>query len=783
MSKVVAKESFLVKFIRFGIYITVFAVPLLVFRDFISPFHFGKVIAFRSLVEILGASYLVLILKDRSYLPRRDNVFWVFLLFTLAFTLATITSVLKYPSFWGTLERMGGLWTFWHYFLFFIILTSVLNKRRHWQRILDLVIFAGVLSAFYGFAQKTDIDFFLGSGDRARIFGTIGNAALFAGYELFSVFLALTMYLRSGDSQSRKITYLLAFVITSVAVLMTAVRGSLLGFVVGLTIFAFLWMRRPEVAVLRFYGAGNRSHVGKLIFKILIGLIVFFVFSSWLFGGASFVKNSGYLSRVTNFSLTATTVQTRFWAWQAGLKGWIESPKTVLLGWGPENFNIPFSKNFNPKFFRGPGAETLFDRAHNMFVEVLVTMGIVGLAAYMSIFVVLFLLLRKLLANKEFAIYGIGFISAIITYIIHNSFIFDTSANFVVFFTILGFLSYLDSQNKESLFAKAFTDTKALADRSRNKEGQYEVQPIIKNKLLISIIGMILVIFVSGLIYKTNILPVKANYATTRAIVRGWEGDFKGSIEKYKEALTYDVPGKYDYRHRLAQYLVGVGGPSVKEEFVRNVYEYTIAEVEKNIEENSIDYLPYLYASRLNIMLGKDDPKSSYNDKALGHSMKALELSPTFVRTYYEIAQAYLNKRDYPKAIESFQKAVDLNPDTGISYGYLGATKIESGDLGGAEDLEKALNSKNPYSPREADFQRLIGAYLKTNNFVRIAWVYEQLIIVNPKNPQHYASLATAYANLGRIEDAVIMARKAVEVDPSFEPDARIFLKSLGRDL
>src|SRR3989338_11416741 len=108
-------ESNLVKFLRFGIYLTVF-VPLIIFNDFISPFHFGKVLVFRSLIEILGAAYLVLILTDRSYLPgrqaglpRRNGIFWAFLFFTLAFTVTTFTSVLPYPSFCGTLERMGGL--------------------------------------------------------------------------------------------------------------------------------------------------------------------------------------------------------------------------------------------------------------------------------------------------------------------------------------------------------------------------------------------------------------------------------------------------------------------------------------------------------------------------------------------------------------------------------------------------------------------------------------------------------------------------------------------------
>lgn len=745
----VIKESNLVKFLRFGLYLAAF-VPLVIFKDFISPFHFGKVVVFRSIVEILAVFYLVLVWKDKSYLPRKDKIFWAFFLFTSAFTLTTLTSILPYPSFWGSLERMGGLWTFWHYFLFYIILTSVLKKKEHWRMILDITIVVGVLSAFYGFGQKTNIQFFIGSGGRARIFGTIGNAALFAGTQLLVVFLSLTLCFSSQTTSNKKIFYLFSFIITSIAVLMTAVRGSLLGYVVGITVFMFL------IAIY------NKSRFGQIAFNSLVGLLTIFIIFSFLFSDSEFVKKSRYLSRITDLSLRSPTTETRFWAWEAGFKGWFDSPKTIILGWGPENFNIPFSKHFNPKFFLGPGSETLFDRAHNMFVEILVTMGLVGFLAYIGIFIAIFSYLRKFLKKNDFVIYGAGFTAAIIAYMIHNSFIFDTSANFIILFTLLGFISYLKSSH-ESAHSIVSTTVKL------NKAS--------------SLLGAVFLIIALFLIYKTNILPSKANYATTRAIVRGWASDFNGALVKYKEALSYDVPGKYEYRHRFAQYLVGVGGPSVKEEVVRETYKYALEGILKNIEENKVDYLPYLYASRLNILLGKDDPESIYNDRALEYSLKALELSPTFIRTYYEIAQAYLNKKDYHKAIEYFQRAADLNPDVGISYAYLGAAKIENGDLRGIDDLEKAINNKNPYQPREVDFQRLINAFLKTNNYARIAWIYEQMILINPNDPQYYASLASAYANIGRIDDAVIMARRAVQVDPSFEPDARVFLKSLGREL
>lgn len=648
-----------------------------------------------------------------------------------------------------------------------------MTKKENWRFLLNLTIGAGVLSAFYGFLQKPDLDWYadnfglrfarfigdhvLGSDSRARIFGTIGNTALFAGYQLFIAFLSLIFYLDNHfSSRPHKKFYLFAFAVTSLGVLMTAVRGSLLGFGLGLAVFAWLWMRC------------QKSRLGSLIFKILVTAAVLFAVFSMSFKNSSLVKNSGYLSRVTNLSLTADTVQTRFWAWRAGLKGWTEGPKTILLGWGPENFNIPFSKYFNPKFFKGFGSETLFDRAHNMFVEILVTMGLIGLLAYLNIFAALFSYAKKFLKNSSLVLYGIGFISLLISYIIHNSFIFDTSPNLLVFFTLAGFIAFLAAPPKDQ--------SSTLADKGRTF-----------NPALVNFAIAFLIIFIPFLIYKTNVLPAKANYATTRAIVRGWDKDVNGAFEKYREALSYNAPGRYEYRHRFAQYLVGPGGPSTKEKNVRAAYFIAMEGVGQNIKENPIDYLPYLYGSRLNIMLGKDDPASPYNDQALAYSMKALELAPKFVRTYYEIAQAYLNKNDQSTAIDYFKRAVDLNPETGLSFWYLGVAELQTNDQKLAKDalknMEQSLIVENSFVPNEQEYLRLVDIYIKKDDFANIAKIYEKIIALNPNNAQHYASLATAYAKLGKINAAAETARRAVEVDPSFEPDARVFLKSIGREL
>jgi tetratricopeptide (TPR) repeat protein len=409
-----------------------------------------------------------------------------------------------------------------------------------------------------------------------------------------------------------------------------------------------------------------------------------------------------------------------------------------------------------------------------MFVEILVTMGFLGFLAYVSIFLIAYRLIWKNLKKKTIEpSLAIGLISLITAYAIHNCFIFDTSANFIVFFTVLGFITFLTARPAATTMPQAL-NPKPQTPNLKPQILNYKLNTGLQALMLVLLIGATL------LIYKTSILPAKANYATTRAIIKTWAKDFDGALAKYKEALAYDVPGKYDYRHRYAQWILEYTNGKTLGEKEISAIQFAITEVQKNADENREDYLPYLYLSRLNIVLGKSDPQSPYNDEALRNSMKALEISPTFVRTYYEIAQAYLNKKDYNGAMKYFSEATKLNPEVGLSYWYLGATYLEAGETQkGLDAIESAR--KTGYRPSESDLLRLISVYLKSSNFAKISELYGSLIQINPQNPQYHASLAVAYARIGKIDEAVNEARKAAALDKAFETEARAFIESLGR--
>ncbi|OGN30021.1 MAG: hypothetical protein A3A33_01710 [Candidatus Yanofskybacteria bacterium RIFCSPLOWO2_01_FULL_49_25] len=743
--------------IRWGIYATAF-MPLIIFSNYLSPFHFGKVILFRPWIEILAVLYIALALKDRSFLPKRDILFWAVTAFMVAFGLATLTSFSKYQSLMGTLERMGGWFTFFHFWLFYVIAASVLKTRDEWLMFVKFSVFVSFLSTIYGFLQKTNLSFILGAGGRERIFGTIGNPALFAGYIIVNFFLgiALTLWERGMKRYLWGVITALNFI----AIILTAVRGSVIGTLFAMPVLAFL-----------FTVTGGVSKKTRNIF--IIGSVILVAAGGLLIANhnSSFVRQNRYLSRLSDISFKTRLIQTRFWAWGAGIEGWKESPRTVLVGWGPENFNLPFSRHFNPKFFTGPGSETLYDRAHNMFVEILVTTGLIGFLTYIALFGTLFWMLYKIYLEAQFDQYkdtAMIIASGLVAYIIHNCFIFDTSANFLAFFIFMGFVHILYVTRRSGQ-----PEMPVLSDGSP--------VPATLRYSLVTLASIIAIVS----IYKTSILPSGANYATTRGVVASWAGDHKAAIAKFTDAVSYDTFGSYEIRHRYAQYVLeNIDNMKAEDGLDKAaVLLSSIDAVSKNLSQYPLDYLPYLYISRSYILLGRGDPKSPYNDLALENTLKAVDIAPTFVRTYYEVAQAYLNKQDYPNAIASFKKAVDLNPDVALSWWYMGITQMESGDVAGGEATIKIATDKGyDYTTNGSDLNRLLSIYNKNKNYARLAEIYEKLVVQNPNDPQYHASLAVLYAQLGKIDQAVVEAKKAASLDPAkFEAEARKFVASLGR--
>jgi len=94
---------------------------------------------------------------------------------------------------------------------------------------------------------------------------------------------------------------------------------------------------------------------------------------------------------------------------------------------------------------------------------------------------------------------------------------------------------------------------------------------------------------------------------------------------------------------------------------------------------------------------------------------------------YYNVGNQYVNKSEWPRAIEAYQKAIDLNPKDSDAYFGLGYAYEGSGEI------EKAIDA------------------------------YKACVNILPKGGA-YANLAIIFEKQGKLEDAKANYLKAKEV-------------------
>ena len=700
----------------------------------------------------MAVFYIVLIIAEKKYRPKWTLILISFSIFTFLYFFTGLTGVDFYSSFWGSLERMGGIFSFLHFWVYFLILTSIIRTKENWDKILKISVFVGFLSILFAYGQRLQLgSFFVGWQHGERVIGTIGNPALFAGYLLFIFYLALLFLLKKTTSAKEKWFFASVLILGIPVLLMTAVRGAIFsligsGFILGL-FFVFT------------------SKNKKIKTCLLIAIIIFLLsaIGIWLNKDQSWVKNISWLRRLTDISKDTTTVQTRLWSWKSAIEGWKERP---ILGWGPENFTFLHMKHFDPRHFTGIGAETIWDRAHDIILEMLATMGVVGLFSYLAIFVSVFYFLIKKFKQKNISQTAFGVLSVmLIAYFGQNLFIFDTFANYFMFFLVLGYINFLSFSNEEP-------------SESQTNNNQVSKEPSI-------VLTAILIVIALVLIFQTNIKPAKANYACTRAILAGRTGDAQQAFNKYQQALNYKTPqGAYEIRHKLATFAIQLTEQqrSKNKDFDPSLLYFTIREVNKNVGKYPLDTTPYLYLGRMYILLIDKEPELAGEQAELAIG-RAIELNDKNPRIWYEMGQAQLSQKKYQESYNSFKRALELNPQVTLSYWFVGVTAYYLGNYQEAvASIEKAMEmGYAEYKNSISDLIRLVNVYDKVGNYQKIVEFYNLAINEDPENPQLYASLAATYARLGEYDKAKQTALKAVEIDPEFREEAEKFINSLPK--
>ena len=733
-------ERILANILTGGIFLVPF-VPLLiastdVFPYLISnlffPYITGKNIAFRALVEVLTAGWLVLVILDKRYLPKKSLIVYAVSAFLVVMSLATVFGVDPYRSFWSSFERMEGLVTYIHLYLLFILLGALLQSEKLWRWFFHTSIGVSLVISFIALSQLFGYIPIVQSSERLE--ATFGNATYLAVYLLFHIFLA-AYYLFRTKHHARLIKGIYAGIIffESAMLLFTETRGAIVGLVAGIIV----------IAALNAYA--NRGRARKIAIGVLVGTFLL----TALFAAVrdtELVQNQRILRRMANISVTEIATS-RFTIWKMALKGAAERP---ILGWGPENFMAVFSKYYDPNLYN---QEPWFDRAHNVFLDWLVGGGIAGLLTYLSLFAASFYYLisgsrkstphegvwKKLSAlfsrfRADEDITGRTILVGLfVAYFIQNFFVFDNIGSYILFFSVLAYLNYHYGAEWK------FFDRVATAYQ--------ETVPFLA--------GVVIVVPVLAFMFYTVNVNAFLASKTLVAAMRSHEG--KGvlyNLELFKKVIGYKTFGTPEAREQFLQIAAAINGTEgigteMKEQFINTAK----AEMIKELEARPYD-------SRYPLFLGSFLASTGNVDEGLIYLNRAHELSPRKQLIFFEIASIYVRKGDYKKALQYAKEAYDFAPAFPEARKFYALLAIYNGNIPLADEI---IVDKKLYTD-----QRFVNAFLSQGKVSRVIEIWKSIVDENPNNAQNHISLAAAYLANGERSQAVKELEMAILLEGAF---------------
>ena len=582
--------------------------------------------------------------------------------------------------------------------------------------------------AVYGYLQVLGlVAISIQSGPRAD--GAFGNASYMAIFMVFAVFISAYLYFSEDKKWLKNIFGGLALIEIPV-VFLTATRGAILGLIGGIMLFVLL---------LAFFTLDRRVKIAS--FGVITG-VIFLISFFLLVQNKNFITQNPVFSRFSNLSFQDRTVQSRFTIWSMSFEGFKEKP---ALGWGIENYNQVFNKYYRPSLWP---QEPWFDRSHNIIFDWLISAGLLGLLAYLSIFVsAVYMLWRGYNTDKndKNLTTAVVFTSLFAAYTFHNFFVFDNLISYILFFTVLAFIHFnFNQKSGQSQTSSTFTPAH-------------------------SFLAAILVFALFFALYFLNIKPLLANTALLQMLkdagVQGQNVDLV--LSDFDKSVNYRTFGMGEAREQLSSYASAVSSSNLTAQVKEKVLQKAASEFEKQIKDAPYDARTYIFLSSMYERLGRyDDSLATLN--------KALDLSPKKQQIHFLIADDYLAIGQSAKAFEIADAAYNLDPTYPNAVKNLAAVAIVNGQDGYAREIL----IKNFGTDSVADAQ-LLNAYVRVGNFTRARDIWIEFIKQSPNNPQYRVNLAATYFQLGERSKSIQELERAIELNPQFKETGEYLINEI----
>jgi len=806
--------------LRYSVLGGIFLVPfvfLIVSESLFFPFITGKGFAFRLIVEIVVALWLILALRDHAYMPRFSKLTIALLSFTGIVFIADMFGMNPAKSFWSNYERMEGFVVIIHLLGYYLVASSMLTTEKLWNRFMHTTFGVGIFLSLYAFLQQMGEIKINQSG--TRLDATLGNSIYLALTMLFLIFLGILWYTRNrhnvlsigyswlvglglfvaypfyvfyqkfsavreyygastvpkevrdriffwaGQNEAGMTTGLWQPTLFWIAVLLLIFAGYvyfkrsrlsesvhvwtssiLYGLMVLMNVVVLFYTGTRGTSIALFGGlflsALLLAILGKqqpMLRKISVGVVVLIpllVGVFYLARNSDFVKSRPMLARYALIFTYENKTQARGYVWPMALKGFKENP---ILGWGQENFNYVFNKNYDPEMYTH---EQWFDRAHNVFLDWLIAGGILAFLGYISLYgLALYLIWKKREGNPDIfdQVLLTGLLGA---YAIHNMFVFDNLVSYILFFTLL---AYVHTISKPS-------ENKTLANLK------------LEDGLVETIIAPMLIVVTFSAIYFFNWNAYFASQTLIDALQQKREGPTK-NLELFKEVFEYDSFGNTEAREQLSmmvgQILSAGVDPALQQQFLGLIR----TQIDAQIKATPDDARAHVFAGALFGQIG-------LLGEAEKHLEKALTLSPNKQSIMMQLAETKLNIGKKEEAVALFKKAYELVPSNtearAVYVAMLVYTKNE-------REAEKIL--LEAYGTTVIPDGRLLQAYVTNGSFKKALPIAQLLVEKEPQNIKHHFALGVVYYKLGQVSKAIAELNAIVTIEPRAKEQVDAYIK------
>jgi len=718
--------------------------PFWIFKDLLFPYITSKAYYLRITVELALPFYVYLLLRFKKFRPSLKNPLNVSVLAFLLFSvISSIFGVNPLRSFWGNFERMGGSVYLAHLVLiyFYVVLLGQV-ARDYVRKFILAVIYLGAATALYGLMVKlTANHFFLNDPSYPRVSATFGNPIFFASFLILPMFLTV-YYLLAEHKRWLQIVYGCIAALELWCILLSETRGAVVGLLVALFIGAVVYVVLTDKKKLRLWGGA-----AIILFSMIMGLA---------FTQHARFSTSTMLGRV--FNLKDNNTEARIIQWGVALRGYKDRP---LLGVGPENYYFISNANYNPAIYQYD--PSWFDKPHNYLIEVLVTTGIFGFAAYAAMLIACVWILtlawrRGLFSLLEYCLLLAGFL----TYDFQNLFVFDTISASLMFFVFLGFAGFLWQECQPE-------------QKDKNQKTGRGLDPFFLNTAtVLCALGAAYFIYIGNI---TGIVAAKdVNYGYAYAAV-----DPQIAQNYFKD--VWNSPFDFDPVQSASKYSDSAVA------LASNPGTQTAAFVNQNLndalsaEQDAVFRVPndptawqeianlYLTESIFN--------KTPLDPKAVQAAQTALALAPKRPEPITLMVRLDIYQNNFAEAeklllglIAEIPADYDAKFQLAIMYGYEG--QADKGLQMGRDILAGG------FTPRQAGQVDWMGKiYDQEKNYAQAAAIYELAVKIEPGNLQDEWALAQDYAKLGDKDQATAVVNNLITQDPKDAQAFQDFINSL----